>query len=89
MGSAFSTAAPPIHSRSISFYAIRAAVACELLRQWWPMMEQTNVFLQSAIAQLRVAKKLRMRRDTVENWRKSDPIAARKPKSFSLRFDSV
>jgi hypothetical protein len=54
------------------------------------MMEQTNVFLQSAIAQLGAAQKFSMRwRDTVENWRKSDPIAARKPKSFSLRFDSV
>jgi hypothetical protein len=46
--------------------------------------------LQSAIAQLGAAQKLSMRwRDTVENWRKSDPIAARKPKSFSPRFDSV
>jgi hypothetical protein len=31
MGSAFSTAAPPIHSRSIPLYAIRAAEARELL----------------------------------------------------------
>jgi hypothetical protein len=53
-------------------------------------MEQTNVFLQSAIAQLGAAQKFSMRRrDTGENWRKSDPTAARKPKSFSPRIDSV
>jgi hypothetical protein len=94
MGSAFFTDAPPIHSRSISLYAIRAAEAFELLPSVVGIAQATyganeRIFaIGYRTAGSRTTLSMR-RRDTAENWRKSDPIAARKPKSFSPRIDNV